>query len=304
MSFNAGYGLNSVSTDQAPRLHAYLNDPDTEAEESWMMGASEAADDWCRSNWGKIPGTYAAHCRNWGDHTTTTSKIHRCWNKEIVKPMIHDLEAPWNRHVIEMKAFLETRRDGLEECFEKAMRSIIALKNDVPFDREGFSSVQTLITTLLNRKAMLCTETLGIMNEFQNAVVELGNTSLLSSVRTSFIGKYMKSTYEKAAEANGDGLYQRLKELINGKVKQNPDLFNNIRLQLEDEYRKLTLDAGTKIQASNEKHFRAIRTALDILRTKNAAVEGERNSTFRDRMRKQVLDAQPILRKIEECIAK
>lgn len=81
---------------------------------------------------------------------------------------------------------------------------------------------------------------------------------------------------------------------------KDPDLFRKIQEKLDARFQTLTSEVEENIKEANNKHFSAIRTAMDMLRSENVLQEAELNSEFREIMKKQVAAAQRTLLEIAE----
>lgn len=51
--------------------------------------------------------SYAAFCRNYGDHTTAKMG-YRNWNEEAMESMVSDLEDPWEGFLLQLQDWQES----------------------------------------------------------------------------------------------------------------------------------------------------------------------------------------------------
>lgn len=100
---------------------------------------------------------------------------------------------------------------------------------------------------------------------------------------------------------SGTGRGARSKKHINTRVR-DPRLFAHILTEFESRFRDLAQTVDEKIHQADVKHFRAVRAALDILRSENVLEEAEQNPAFTRNLRQEVNAAKDKLEAVQRAL--
>jgi hypothetical protein len=94
-------------------------------------------------------------------------------------------------------------------------------------------------------------------------------------------------TANTALKKPGTGSWARKKATINSALGREA-LFKDLMRKLKREFENLAANLGTDIGAAVEDYLGDVKGTLDIVRSENVALEGERNPEFRARVAEEL----------------
>ncbi|KAB5551088.1 hypothetical protein GE09DRAFT_1174162 [Coniochaeta sp. 2T2.1] len=228
----------------------------------------------------RILPTYAAFCRNFGDHTTAVAGT-RNWNEEAIGSMVLALSPEWRNlcRKIEVQgrsaiAALQTLCDqvvdvlGSEEALDGDQADILT------------DSIRTQQSLLEARLEELYT---GVRSDLAHL-----RPDVLSGIRTSFIGQAMRESYRACNRESGTGSHNRRKTIINRRLN-GEQIFLDMETQLRARMNAIAEDFRERRMEATRAHFQVIRNNLDMLRDENVILEAESDPEFRMRIDEEVL---------------
>ncbi|KAI0975511.1 hypothetical protein F4678DRAFT_417505 [Xylaria arbuscula] len=256
----------------------------------WSAAARDASDDW--SCWHH--SSYAAFCRNYGNHCT--AKIGpRDWNQEIIEEMTNDLNPPWEQLQMTLDQKAEEIMDFIDHVFDEADGF---LDNELD---DFLETARPIASTLVSKKRVIEADIQVILDNLEGDLRTL-RADALSSIRTSFIGKAMEKAYENARRESGGGSDARRKAIINSAVRR-AGLFNDILKSFKTDFNGYVEDTDDCIQDVVSSHFDAIKDTFDIIRNDNAALECEKDPEFRGRVERRVAATREEMKEVYDVIA-
>ncbi|KAI1326118.1 hypothetical protein F5Y16DRAFT_375824 [Xylariaceae sp. FL0255] len=258
--------------------------------EDWSTSAKYACNDW--SCWHH--SSYAAFCRNYGDHTTP-KQGSRNWNGEMIQKMASDLNIPWRLFCIDISTCNDDAVTKVEALFDW---SIKFLGTNID---EASDARLTLMSTLESHRDALSTNVQDILDKGRDDL-RIIRTDAMSSIRSSYIGTAMKPAYEEAMYESGSGSDARRKGIIRNAVYHGnliPTLMRKFEKALHDNVDEVQ----NEVRKSVEAHLDNICATFDIIRDENAALESESDDEFRARVDKAVAAATQEMEDIVKIVS-
>ncbi|KAM3454443.1 hypothetical protein NHJ6243_008888 [Beauveria neobassiana] len=216
-----------------------------------------------------VRSTYSAFCRQYGNYTTNAVG-HHDWNGEANGQMARHMKSPWQTLVSRAQA-----EEARITEFHTSLTNYVAGK----LENHTISSLAALAPL---RHALYLEQDLlldAVQNAFESASLQLRQlrTNAFSSLRTSYIGLAMESSYDACNHESG-----KRKAMITGAFG-NQDLFDGIMKKLRTEFKELAKTAQNDVTAAVQSYLSEIGNTLNLLRDENTANESQRDAAFHRR---------------------
>ncbi|PQK15746.1 hypothetical protein BB8028_0006g00680 [Beauveria bassiana] len=255
----------------------------------WSESAYAAAHQW--SAWHHA--TYSAFCRQYGNYTTNAVG-HHDWNGEANGQMARHMKSPWQTLVSRAQA-----EEARITEFHTSSTNYVAGK----LENHTISSLAALAPL---RHALYLEQDLlldAVQNAFESASLQLRQlrTNAFSSLRTSYIGLAMESSYDACNHESGTASHGRRKAMITGAFG-NQDLFDGIMKKLRTEFKELAKTAQNDVTAAVQSYLSEIGNTLNLLRDENTANESQRDAAFHRRVSNALKASQETLRDVARRI--
>ncbi|KAM0666087.1 hypothetical protein ACQRIU_003942 [Beauveria bassiana] len=142
-----------------------------------------------------------------------------------------------------------------------------------------------------------------VQNAFESASLQLRQlrTDAFSSLRTSYIGLAMESSYDACNHESGAGSHGRRKAIIT-EAFGNEDLFDGIMKKLRTEFKELAKTAQNDVTAAVQSYLSEIGNTLNLLRDENTANESQRDAAFHRRVSNALKASQETLQDVARRI--
>ncbi|KAK0707804.1 hypothetical protein B0H67DRAFT_647946 [Lasiosphaeris hirsuta] len=255
----------------------------------WTKGAAGAAREW--ETWAHT--TYAAFCRNYGEHHTQKAGP-RCWNEEAMKVMIHELEEPWNEFLLAVGHHMKTLKQAIEDSFDDAIINLDdALENKL-------DCLLPLLQRLGSQQRLLVGEVDAAGDKYETELRTL-RTNSLSHFRTSYFGQSMEDSYRRCNLDSGVGSWGRRKTII-GRTLGSERLFRKLVTRFKVQLQSLTSELHTEIMAAMEAHLGDIKKSLDLVRDENIALESEKDPAFGKRLAEETGQVKEAMKRVKEAM--
>ncbi|KAH8198037.1 hypothetical protein TruAng_007812 [Truncatella angustata] len=242
----------------------------------------------CLRNWHH--GTYAAFCRNYGDHCTRAVGS-RNWNEEATKTMVRDLTHPW-------QILMEKIHDGEQTFMASLEGTIQSMVHHLETNIQNSPELSdTLIDAMMSRQDLIRDELEKITEELASNLATL-KTDVFSGIRTSFVGKAMELAYRGCNMESGTGSHSRRKAIVNRHISQEA-LFDGILRETTTHFRASVTRCETEVRRVLREQLGEFKATWDIVRNENAATEGEQDPGFRQRVESTLQVSQETMRGIE-----
>jgi hypothetical protein len=301
--------LLTSSASQTQRIKMILDDKFEELVygrkdiAAWTRGSSEAARGWSwqlhhsKLSWPfnirpsllfrqltpvDCPGSYAAWCRHYGDHTTRGAGTHN-WNEQAMRKMVDHALDHWEQLAMAVGGVgrdIATLADG-------SLNTIITGLGDLVDETQ--SSIQTLCHNLELRRRQLVSDIGEHFETFERDVLRLCHTEALSSTRTSIMVEQMEPAYHEASCMLGSGSHERRKNVIEGAFG-DPANLSAVYSKAKARFDELAAALDQQVRETVSNHLCAIKLDMDSVRDATITLESEREPEFRTRMA-QMLDA-------------
>ncbi|KAM0739598.1 hypothetical protein ACQRIT_004782 [Beauveria bassiana] len=255
----------------------------------WSESAYAAAHQW--SAWHHA--SYSAFCRQYGNHTTNAVGYHD-WNGEANGQMARHMKSPWQTLISRAQA---------EEV--RITEFLTSSTNYVAGKLENHT-ISSLAAMAPLRQALYLEQDLlldAVQNAFGSASLQLRQlrTDAFSSLRTSYIGLAMESSYDACNHESGAGSHGRRKAIIT-EAFGNEDLFDGIMKKLRTEFKELAKTAQNDVTAAVQSYLSEIGNTLNLLRDENTANESQRDAAFHRRVSNALKASQETLRDVARRI--
>ncbi|EJP61163.1 tat pathway signal sequence [Beauveria bassiana ARSEF 2860] len=237
--------------------------------------------------------TYSAFCRQYGNYTTNAVG-HHDWNGEANGQMARHMKSPWQTLVSRAQA-----EEARITEFHTSSTNYVAGK----LENHTISSLAAMAPL---RHALYLEQDLlldAVQNAFESVSLQLRQlrTDAFSSLRTSYIGLAMESSYDACNHESGTGSHGRRKAIITGAFG-NEDLFDGIMKKLRTEFKELAKTAQNDVTAAVQSYLSEIRNTLNLLRDENTANESQRDVAFHRRVSNALKASQETLRDVARRI--
>ncbi|KAH7029847.1 uncharacterized protein B0I36DRAFT_326419 [Microdochium trichocladiopsis] len=256
---------------------------------SWSQGATDACYEW--NGWHHA--SYSAFCRNYGDYCTPKVGSH-CWNDEAMAKMVRQVRPMWQG----LQSRLDERVDSLAASITASLDQAANYLHTGLADHADLT-IQ-LETTLRSNQHLLESNIHELKDDFDNALRQL-QIDATSGIRTSLIGKYMEPAYRNAIHEFGTGSDARRKSYITTAFRKQ-ELFEKLLASVRDSFKEIAEDLQEQVNSNIQEHLGAVRAVLDILRSDNAAREGDENPVFRQALAHRVSTASEEMTRIMSLI--
>ncbi|KAM3542055.1 hypothetical protein ARSEF1564_005011 [Beauveria bassiana] len=208
-----------------------------------------------------VRSSYSAFCRQYGNYTTNAVGYHD-WNREANGQMARHMKSPWQTLVSRAQA---------EEA--RITEFLTSSTNYVAGKLENHT-ISSLAAMAPLRHALYLEQDLlldAVQNAFESASLQLRQlrTDAFSSLRTSYIGLAMESSYDACNHESG--------------TFGNKDLFDGILKKLRTEFKELAKTAQNDVTAAVQSYLSEIGNTLNLLRDENTANESQRDAAFHRR---------------------
>ncbi|OAL35776.1 hypothetical protein AYO20_04926 [Fonsecaea nubica] len=284
--------VNASASSMERQFNAHIVRVINQNSDDWSEAAENATMEW-QGTFDTLAGTYAAFCRNYGDYSTSSTEIRRCWNQEAIQAMITQMATPWRT----FKQALEDSQDHLlnrtEDCFDEAI--ILCGSTNIPT-----RSLQTLNVTMTHRKALLLSAMEGLVEDFQRDLSTL-RTAAFSGIRTSFIGQIMESSYQRTMLEKGRGSDMRRKTIIRDGFSDDR-LFANHCRKFRSKFHDLAHSLEADMRAAVATHLALLQSDFDTVKDENVALESERHPEFRQRLETAVRDMKQSMEHVNSVV--
>ncbi|KAF1809509.1 hypothetical protein P152DRAFT_441705 [Eremomyces bilateralis CBS 781.70] len=229
----------------------------------WTLAAKAASLDW--NEWHH--STYAAFCRNYGDHST--EKVgSRCWNDEAMQAMVTTMAEHWDRLCQGLEDQNVQDCSLIGETLDTILQSL-STTTAIPVN-----TIRTLGGTLQHRRGLLLDEVERTQESFEDDLRQIERDTF-TGIRSSIIGELMEGSYRSCNLEGGRGSHGRRKDIISRRFGDG-ELFIELRKRCSEKFYWWVDDLERRIQEVVASNLDAVQADLDMLRNENAAVEGER----------------------------
>ncbi|KIW75046.1 hypothetical protein Z517_11817 [Fonsecaea pedrosoi CBS 271.37] len=259
--------------------------------DDWSEAAENATMEW--QGWHH--STYAAFCRNYGDYSTSSTEIRRCWNQEAIQAMVTQMATPWRTFKQALEDSQENLLNRTEDCFDEAI--ILCGSTNVPT-----RSLQTLNVTMTHRKALLLSAMEGLVEDFQRDLSTL-RTAAFSGIRTSFIGQIMESSYQRTMLEKGRGSDMRRKTIIRDGFSDE-QLFANHCRKFRSKFHHLAQSLEDDMRKAVASHLAVLQSDFDTVKDENVALESERHPEFRQRLETAVRNMKQSMEHVNSVVSR
>ncbi|OAA41248.1 Dynamin, GTPase domain protein [Cordyceps fumosorosea ARSEF 2679] len=255
----------------------------------WSESAYSAASQW--SVW--YHSTYSAFCRQYGNYSTPAAG-HHDWNGEANRQMAQDMKTPWQTFV----SFVQAEETRIAELLTTSTDSVLDSLDNHPI---GILATMSPLRHALDLEQSILLDTVQNAHERANLQLRKLRTDAFSSLRTSYIGVAMESSYDACNYESGTGSDGRRKAIITGAFG-NEALFDDIMQKLRTGFKELATTAQNDVTAAVKSYLSEIGKTMNLLRDENTAVESQRDIAFHERVSDALKTSQETLRDISRPI--
>ncbi|KAK4460492.1 hypothetical protein QBC42DRAFT_298555 [Cladorrhinum samala] len=243
----------------------------------WASEAKEASLQWT----GWHPSSYAAFCRNFGDHSTPKAGYHN-WNEEALKAMSEDLEQPWEN----LQSALDEESERMSESFDAAFKSALKCLDILA----KYPAASKALRGILKSRGGIASSTFqDLWHAFANSSMETLRIDGLSGIRTSIFGRSMEASYQACNRDYGSGVDRRRKHIIESAMGSQATFRTHMH-EFRRQFVQLVQEFEKKLHKMADEQLGEINALLGMVRGENVVAETEGDREFRQMVKDVVAD--------------